>query len=278
LGEKSSDKYAYRFGLNNDWSVVVANTRPLREKTFRFVYDTYVSKGYNLQLGRRSGLWCTIHHLHPSTISFLAEKNGQPVGTVSIIPDSRLGLPADLIFPEKMSSLRKAERRLCEVFSLAADTGIAGGSVEVTMHLYRCIHLAAVSLLHKNEIVASIMAHHANFYTDILLFDEISPDSRQSPKTDEQVCFTHINLETMPNRYAQRYSRLKGKRNLYRWFFQNTEEPAMVEWIRQHRRPMTTDELHYFGGITSSILTEAKPEIVAILMEYYRHTEDTFQD
>jgi hypothetical protein len=250
------DNYEYRFGPNNDWSVVVANTRTLREKTFRFVYDTYVSKGYNLQLGHQSGLWCTIHHLHPSTISFLAEKNGQPVGTVSIIPDSRLGLPADIIFPEKLLSLRKAGRRLCEVFSLAAATGIAGGSIEVTMHLYRCIHLAAINLLHKNEIVASIMAHHANFYTDVLLFDDVSADSKQSPKTDEQVCFTHINLETMSDRYAQRYSQLKGKRNLYRWFFQNKEESSMVEWIRHNRFPMTTDELNYFGALKSSILAE----------------------
>ncbi|MEN6319951.1 MAG: hypothetical protein ABFD82_14500 [Syntrophaceae bacterium] len=270
--------YEYRFGPNNDWSIVVANTRTLREKTFRFVYDTYVSKGYNLQLGHKSGLWCTIHHLHPSTISFLAEKNGQPVGTVSIVPDSRLGLPADLIFPEKLSFLRKADRRLCEAFSLAAATGITDGSVEVTMHLYKCIHLAAIRLLHTNEIVASIMAHHANFYTDILLFDEVSPDSKQSPKTDEQVRFTHINLETMSEQYAQRYSQLKGKRNLYRWFFQNKEESAIVEWIRQQKRPMTADDLNYFGVLKSDILAETKPETVTILMEYYRQTEDVVLD
>lgn len=274
----SSEKYEYRFGPNNDLSVVVANTQTLREKTYRFVYDTYKSKGYRLQLGRRSGLWCTIHHLHPSTISFLAEKNGQPAGTVSIIPDSSLGLPADLIFPEKMSMLRKAGRRLGEVFSLAVASEIAGGAIEITMHLYRCIHLAAVHLLQRNEIVASIMAHHGNFYADILLFDEVSPDSRQSPKTGEQVRFTHINLDTMAARYAQRYSQLEGKRNLHRWFFQNKEEPAMVEWIRRSRRPMTAEELNYFGAVKSRILAEATPDAVAALMERYRHSENALHD
>lgn len=272
------NKYEYRFGPNHEWSVVVANTRTLREKTFQLVFDTYKSKGYHLQLGQKSGLWCTIHHLHPSTISFLAEKNEQPVGTVSIIPDSRLGLPADLIFPDEMSSLRNAGRRLCEVFSLASAAGVAGSSIEVTMHLYRCVHLAAVSLLHANELVASIMAHHANFYTDVLLFDEVSPDSKQSPKTNEQVRFTHINLETMSERYAQRYSQLNGKKNLYRWFFQNKEESVMVDWLRLNRRPMTIDELNYFGVLKSDILAETKPESVAILMDYYRQCENTVEE
>jgi len=278
LDGESSAEHAYRFGPNNELTIVVANNQALREKTFRFVYDTYVSRGYHLQLGRRSGLWCTIHHLHPSTISFLAENNGQPAGTVSIIPDSPLGLPADLIFPERLSLLRNAGRRLGEVFSLAVASEIAGGVMEVTMHLYRCIHLAAVHLLQRNEIVASIMAHHGNFYADVLLFDEVSRDSKRSPKTGEEVRFTHINLETMAARYAQRYSQLEGKRNLHRWFFQNKEEPAMVEWIRRSRRPMTADELHYFGALKSRILAEAAPDAVTALMERYRHSENALHD
>jgi len=264
------DNYEYRFGPNNEWSVVVANTRTLREKTFQLVFDTYKSKGYHLQLGHKSGLWCTLHHLHPSTISFLAEKNEQPVGTISIIPDSRLGLPTDLIFPTEMSSLRNTGRRLCEVFSLASVAGVAGSPVEVTMHLYRCVHLAAVSLLHANEIVASIMAHHANFYTDVLLFDKVSPHSKQSPKTNEQVRFSHLNLETMSERYAKHYSQLNGKKNLYRWFFQNADEPATVEWLRSGRRPMTAEELRYFGAERTDILARAGDDVVALLEEEYR--------
>ena len=275
---RSGENYEYRFGPNNEWSVVVANTRTLREKTFQLVFDTYKSKGYHLQLGHKSGLWCTLHHLHPSTISFLAEKNEQPVGTISIIPDSRLGLPTDLIFPDEMSSLRNAGRRLCEVFSLASVAGVAGSPVEVTMHLYRCVHLAAVSLLRANEIVASIMAHHANFYTDVLLFDKVSSNSKQSPKTNEQVRFSHINLQTMSERYAKRYSQSNGEKNLYRWFFQNKEESVMVDWLRLNRRPMTIDDLNYFGALKSDILAETKPETLAILMDYYRHGEKTVEE
>jgi hypothetical protein len=117
------------------------------------------------------------------------------------------------------------------------------------------------------------MAHHADFYSKFLLFDEVFPDSRQSPKTGEQVVFTRINLETMERRYAERYSRLRGKRNLHRWFFQNEEEQAMVDWIRRNRQPMTADELNYFGAEKSHALSEAGADAVSVLMESCQKAE-----
>jgi hypothetical protein len=263
----------YRFGPKNDWSIVVANTQPLREKAFKLVHDIYLGKGYSIGTNPDSGLWCTLHHLHPHTLTFLAMKAGQATGTVSVVPDSRLGLPADIIFPERLSALRKAWRRLSEVFSLGVDEGTAHSAIDLTMHLYRLVQLAAIHLLHNTDIVASVMAHHAAFYSTFLLFDEVFPDSRQSPKTGEQVIFTRMNLETMESRYAERYSRLKGKRNLHRWFFQNEEEQAMVDWIRNNRQPMTADELNYFGAEKSHALSEAGSGTVAVLMEYYKMAE-----
>ena len=158
----------YRFGPKNDWSIVVANTQALREKAFRLVHDIYLGKGYALRAGGVSDLWCTIHHLHPHTLTFLAMKAGQAAGTISIVPDSRLGLPADIIFPEQLAVLRKTGRRLSEIFSLGVYEGIDHSSVYLTMHLYRLVHLAATRLFHNNDIVASVMAHHAAFYSKIL--------------------------------------------------------------------------------------------------------------
>jgi len=270
LAGRLAGENEYRFGSKNDWSIVVANTRPLREKAFKLVRDIYLGKGYALGPNRESELWCTIHHLHPDTVTFLAMRAGEAAGTVSIVPDSRLGLPADSIFPERLAVLRKAGRRLSEIFSLSVDEGIDHSSIDLTMHLYRFVHLTATRLFHNTDIVASVMAHHAAFYSKILLFDEVLPDSRQSPKTGEQVVFTRMNLETMEHRYDERYSRLKGKRNFYRWFFQNEEAETMVDWIRRNRKPMTTDEFHYFGAEKSRALSEAGSDSVAVLMDYCR--------
>jgi hypothetical protein len=73
----------------------------------------------------------------------------------------------------------------------------------------------------------------------------------------------------MESRYAERYSSLKGKRNLHRWFFQNEEAETLVDWIRRNRLSMTMDELNYFGAEKSHALSEAGSDSVAVLMEYY---------
>jgi hypothetical protein len=265
-----SNQFEYRFGPDREWSIVVANTKELREKAFRLVYDVYIREGYDLRFGRESGLWCTIHHLHPRTMIFLAEKEGGFVGSVTVIPDSRLGLPTDRIFPEPLADMRKAGRRLSEISSLVVTEEPGGIPPELTMHLYRLTHLTSLHLNKGTDIIASVMARHSDFYSRFLLFDEISPAPRLSPKTNQQVSYARLNLETMKDRYEQRYARATGRRNLYRWFFQNEDEPATVEWLRRSCVPMTTEELYYFGASRTNVLAKAGDAAIALLEEDYR--------
>jgi hypothetical protein len=269
-GEDLNINFEYQFGPNREWRIVVANTKELREKAFRLVYDVYIREEYDLRFGRESGLWCTIHHLHPDTTIFLAEKEGRLAGSVTVIPDSRLGLPTDRIFPEPLADLRKAGRRLSEISSLVVTEEPGGIPPELAMHLYRLAHLASLHLLERTDIVASVMAHHRDFYSRFLLFDDASEAPRLSPKTGQQVSYVRLNLETMKERYEKRYARAKGRRNLYRWFFQNEDEPAIVDWMRRSRSPMTTEDLYYFGAQKTNILANAGHDVIAILEEEYR--------
>ena len=270
MSDKLNSNFEYRFGPDGQWRVLVANTRELRETAFRLVYDVYIREGYELRFGRESGLWCTIHHLHPDTTIFLAEKEGKLAGSVTVMPDSRLGLPTDRIFPEPLADLRNAGRRLSEISSLVVTEEPGGIPPELAMHLYRLAHLASLHLLKSTDIVASVMDRHRDFYSRFLLFDEVSETPRLSPKTGQQVCYARLNLETMKERYEQRYARATGRRNLYRWFFQNEDEPDMVDWLRRSRLPMTTEDLYYFGAKRTNILTKAGHDVIALLEEEYR--------
>ena len=189
---------------------------------------------------------------------------------MSVIPDSRLGIPTDRIFPEPLTDFRKAGRRLSEISSLVVTEEPKGIPPELAMHLYRLTHLTSLHLNQGTDIIASIMAHHTDFYSRFLLFDDISPAPRLSPKTSQQVCYARLNLETMKDRYEQRYARTSGRRNLYRWFFQNEDEPTTVEWLRRNRVPMTTEELYYFGAERTNILAKAGDVAISLLEEDYR--------
>jgi hypothetical protein len=270
MSDNLNSQFEYRFGPDRQWRVLAANTRELREKAFRLVYDVYIREGYDLRYGRESGLWCTIHHLLPDTTIFLAEQEGRLTGSVTVMPDSRLGLPTDRIFPEPLADLRKAGRHLSEISSLVVTEEPGGIPPELAMHLYRLAHLASLHLLKSTDIVASVMAHHRDFYSRFLLFDEVSEAPRLSPKTGQQVSYARLNLETMKKRYRERYARATGRRNLYRWFFQNEDEPDMIGWLRRSRSPMTTEDLYYFGAKKTNILAKAGHDVIAILEEEYR--------
>jgi hypothetical protein len=260
------NRHEYRFGPGKEWRIVIANTKAFREAAFRLVYDVYTSKGYALKVRPESAMLCTIQFMHPETIIFLVLKGEEPVGTATVVPDSPLGLAVDLIFPEPLASLRKEGRRLCEVSSLAVTEGVAHESVDLTTHLYRLLILASVRSLKGTDIVACVMAHHGDFYNNVLLFDDVSVETRRSPKTGQQVRYGRLNLETMKGRYARRYEGVTGRQNLYRWFFENEDEPVMLEWMDENRRPMTAEEMQYFGAEKSGILADAGPERVAVLM------------
>ena len=138
------------------------------------------------------------------------------------------------------------------------------------MHLYRLARLAALHIAESTDIVASVMARHGDFYSRFLLFDEVSPESRLSPKTGQPVIYVRLNLETMETRYRERYARTPSRRNLYSWFFQHEDEPAVGEWLRRGRRPMTAGELHYFGARKTGILAREGRDVIAVLEEEYR--------
>jgi hypothetical protein len=87
------------------------------------------------------------------------------------------------------------------------------------------------------------------------------------------VSFARLNLVTMKERYELRYAKAKGRRNLYRWFFQNEDETATVEWLCRTRRPMSLEDLYYFGATRTHILAKAGDAALALLEESYRQSD-----
>lgn len=262
------EEYEYRCGPSGKWRIVVANSKELRESAFKLVYEIYLSKGYNVRSASGSGVWCTIHSFHPKTVIFLALEGRQPIGTVSVIPDSQLGLPSDIIFPENVQKLRNEEKRLCEVSALVVDEKVSGGSLELLMHFFRLTYITSYCILQCTDVVCTFMAHHAMFYERVLLFDSVSPEVKMSPRTGQPVMFGWINLKTMKAHYKERYEYVYGRRNLYKWFFENDEEDRMCAWILAGRKSMDRDEVEYFGFHRTNILSQMDPHKVAVLMEY----------
>lgn len=246
----------------------VANTRALRERAYRLVYGAYAGRGYEVAPFAKQQLWFQFHHCNPDAITFLAERGGQDVATLTLVPDSELGLPADDIFPAPIAELRARSRRVCEICSLAVAELSEHDGRTALLHLFRLAYLSAAYLLEGTDLAACVMAHHGGFYRRALLFDEVSTERVRSPKTGAHVRWARLDLAAAPERYERHYGSQSGDRNLHR-FFVNDEMPGLLDWLRRQRRPLDFADLVYFGVEMSEVLKAAGPLARARLQDRY---------
>lgn len=89
------------------------------DKAYRLVYKEYLQKNYCSE--NPAKMHYTYYSLMPESRTFLLERTGNFVGTISLIPDSEAGLPLETIFPKEIKSFRGPGRKLAEVSLLALD-------------------------------------------------------------------------------------------------------------------------------------------------------------
>lgn len=63
----------------------------------------------------------SLYNALPSTTTFIAKQAGRVVATVTLIPDSPLGIPMDKIYKNEVDALRGQGRRVSEASQLAID-------------------------------------------------------------------------------------------------------------------------------------------------------------
>jgi hypothetical protein len=135
---------------------------------FRLVHDQYVARGYIRPdpSGRRIGR----HHALPSTRVFVGRADGRVVATVSLIPDSPLGLPSDEVYREELAPLR-ATGGLAEVSALAIDDAYRDVGLSVVRSLVQMIAVYATEIADLRTLCIAVNPRHARFYETRLRFD-----------------------------------------------------------------------------------------------------------
>jgi len=146
----------------------LATTLEERIAALRLVYNAYVNAG--LIKPNQHQLRVTPFHLNRSTKIFLAVENGQIVHTMSLIHDSEMGLPMEVIYHREIETLRRLGRDFGEV-SCLAGTEI---SLEVFMGLCRFVFCYGL-FANLDHFVIAVHPRHARFYERIWGFRQFGP-------------------------------------------------------------------------------------------------------
>ncbi len=153
----------------------VARTRQELEDACHVVYEAYKKAGYMADNPARMRL--DIYHALPQTITFIAKlrRVRRVVATVSLVPDSPLGLPMDRIYSEEMRRLRAAGRKVAEVSMLADrrqyDFGVR--TLGTFLGLTKMLFDYATQCTDLTDLCIAVNPHHEQFYTRYLAFEDL---------------------------------------------------------------------------------------------------------
>lgn len=153
-----------RHGSDSTISLEYGLARRSRSLTaaFRLVHDRYVERGY--MRPDPSGLRLSLHHGLPSTKVFVATDGGRVAGTVSLIEDSRIGVPMDGLYGEELGVLRRQRRRLSEVSALAIDDRYNTAGVTILKRLILLLIVYAIEIRKQDDICIAVNPRHVRFY------------------------------------------------------------------------------------------------------------------
>jgi hypothetical protein len=245
-------KYIHRFGPDGTYAVSVASDVISRIKAYELVYDVYQEQGYAKP--SRSGRWVGIHHAHPETITVTVERRDEMVGTLSIVPDSPLGLPADELYADRLAGMRQSGRRLSEIVSLAvSETG--KNCQLVVLHLCMFAYLVSREVQQATDMVITINPHHRRYYERRMHFVPAGRERTYGKVEGAPAVLLRCDLNN--------HVRIQGRdraRTIYRKW------PCREEWdrlacrIAEAHKPMTVDETEFFLRYKTDIWEHASEE------------------
>jgi hypothetical protein len=155
----------------------VADTREELEAAYRLVHDVYVEEGYEDL--RKPGVRVNLRYALPTTATIVGKIGDQVVITLTIIADSPLGLPMDMIFSRELFPLRRDGRWIAEIGALASHPDFRRRQQTMALFADKAIMKYAINCLKVDDVVIAINPKHVWVYKHLLCFENLSKDVKE---------------------------------------------------------------------------------------------------
>jgi len=269
-GETTALSGGYRFGQAGRYRISVANTREARHRAWHMVYGTY--RNINYVNADSSELRMVLQDASPATTTFMVEDaiDSRAMATFTLTPDSPLGLPLEAYYAAEVGALRSAGRKPCEISKLVACSPAADDQpgIEVLLNAFKLAFLTARRLEACTDFVIAVIPRHAPYYRRLLMFEPLGEARSYRSLNGLETVPMRLDLLRAEDLYREKFGRLPGPKNLYR-FFINDEDPAILDWLRCERRPMSSEDFRHFFMEQTRIYEEASQEDRLVLNSCY---------
>ncbi len=210
----------------------IAQTTDELVQAYKLVYRNYLRAEYIDP--HPSEMRYSAFNVLPQTSTFVAKLRDSVVTTASIVFDSPLGLPMDLIYHDELDDLRRAGARLAEVTMLADRRRAGMRTIPSLLQLFKLVLHYTLRQEHVTDVVITINPSHDAFYTRYLPFDNLAglryyPSVKNAPALAKR---SHLAELTDRTKWARLYD-----------FFMQMESPDLVlatkkRWTEQELRDL----------------------------------------
>lgn len=237
------------------------------EQAFRILHDAYVQVG--LMNPHPSGLRVSIYHALPTSIVLIAKKAGEVLGTVTIVRDSRLGLPSEKIL--NLQTFRRPGIQIAEISALAIQPQWRG---KLFLPLLKYLYEIATRCLNIDVFAISVHRDWYFFYEALLFFKRIEDRviDDYAFANFVPVVGEYLDLHEAYYQFARHYAHQPLSQNLFEYFC--NRNLSQFSWPAERFKSiinpsMNIDTLDYFFNRKTDVFHHLSlPEFVALTNIY----------
>lgn len=212
-------KFDVELDLPKEITLKQAETEDEIKQALKLVYDSYVELDY---IDRNAAeMRFSKYHALPSTVILVAKWQDEVIGTLSILPDSPFGLPAETTW--SLEKYRSQGQIIAEISSLSIKKHFRMRRGKLLLPLCKIMYLYCTKALKLDGIVIATTLEVEPFYTDILLFEKVVKKTGQAHQlvkgNPSSCCFLKFG-DDLEERYKEIYNTKPIRKNLYHFFTQ----------------------------------------------------------
>jgi len=194
----------------------IAQTREELEAAYRLVHDVYVEEGYSDR--QETGTRVNLRYALPTTTTFIGTHRGRVVITMTLIGDSPLGLPMDMIFSEELYALRRQGRFFTEVGAFASHPDFRRKQQVLAMYLNKIMYMYALHNLGSDDLVIAVNPKHEWVYRTLILFEKIAGTKPYRYVKGAPAIAMRLDLRTCHARWKRVFNGSPPEKNLDKFF------------------------------------------------------------
>lgn len=202
-----------------EFKIRLADTQGQRSSASMLIKKMYSWRGYQSTFTAED---------HPNRITLVASSEDRTIGTITIGFDSPIGLLADDLYKDELTTLRHQGRRLCEFTKLAVDGEIK--SKQVLAALFHIAFIYSFDIQKFTDLLIEVNPRHVKYYERMLGFVSWA-ETRINRRVNAPAVLLRLELGYVRNqiaRFGGKPELAASEKSLYPYAFSPGEESGIA--------------------------------------------------